>query len=80
MEWLDIWENEPLRRQKIIFMTGDEEAHIGIILSQEKLRKCDFYSFITRLNYACDSTTTLDEKVLYWSELPKKPLNHRGKT
>jgi hypothetical protein len=71
-EWKDIWKEEPPRNEEILFMTGDEEVHIGEIYSNEKLRKCEFISS-SRIRYDCDADTPLAERVIYWHPLPQKP-------
>ena len=68
--WKDIWKEEPPRNEEILFITGDEEIHIGEIFSEEKLRKCNFHSFNTKDDYGCDSKTELSERVLYWFPMP----------
>lgn len=73
MKWKNIWKEEPTRMEEILFMTGDEDTHIGEIFSQEKLRKCTFYSFCTKADYECDSTTILEDRVIYWHPLPEVP-------
>ena len=70
-KWKDIWKEEPLRNTEILFMTGDESIHIGEIFSDEKLRKCKFYSFVDKCDYECDLQTELNERVLYWFPLPE---------
>ncbi len=69
--WKDIWKEEPPRNKDILFMTGDKNQHIGCIFREEKLRKCNFHSYHTKLDYDCDGFTPLDERVLYWYPLPK---------
>ena len=73
MEWKDIWKEEPLRYQDILFMTGDENIHIGQIFSDEKLRKCQFRSFTERCDFECDLQTPLDQRVIYWFPIPDMP-------
>ena len=74
MEWIDIWIKEPPRNTEIFFMTGDEQIHHGEIFSEEKLRKCDFHSFTTKDDYCCDSTASLEERVIYWFPIPEPPV------
>ena len=69
--WIDIWEKEPLRNEEILFKLGNEEIHIGEIFSEEKLRKCQFYSFMDRFYYDCDSVAPMEERVTHWHPLPK---------
>ena len=73
MEWIDIWIKDPHRNEEILFMTGDEEIHLGEIFSQEKLRKCKFYSYVRKCDYECDLKTPYEERVIYWFPLPKQP-------
>lgn len=72
MKWKDIWKEEPPRNEEILFMTGDEEVHLGEIFSEEKLRKCTFRSYVRHDDYECDASTPLVERVLYWHPIPKK--------
>jgi hypothetical protein len=69
-QWLDIWKHEPPRCEEILFMTGDENIHLGEIFSNEKLRKCSFYSYIDKADYDCDAITLLEKRVIYWAPLP----------
>jgi len=69
--WLDIWKKEPPRNEEILFKLGNEEIHIGEIFSEEKLRECQFYSFVDKCYYDCDSVTPMEEKVTHWHPLPK---------
>lgn len=73
MEWKDIWKEEPPRNEEILFMTGDEDVHLGEIFSEEKLRKCKFYSYISKDDYECDSSTPYEERVTHWFPIPKLP-------
>lgn len=73
MKWKDIWKEEPPRNEEILFMTGDEEIHIGEIFSNEKLRKCKFHSYNQKDDYECDVITPYDERVIYWFPIPEKP-------
>lgn len=73
MEWIDIWQTEPVRNEEILFMTGDESVHIGQIYSSEKLRKCKFYSFLDKCDYECDLQTPFEERVIFWFPIPKQP-------
>lgn len=75
MSWIDIWKHEPIRNTEILFMTGDQAVHIGEIFSEEKLRKCSFYSFIDKEYYECDSKTDIEERVIFWCPLPKRMKN-----
>jgi len=75
LEWLDIWKYEPPRNREILFMTGDQEVHLGEIYSEEKLIKCSFHSFLRKCEYHCDSKIPLKERVLYWHPLPKFSKN-----
>lgn len=77
-EFIDIWKQEPPRNEEILFMTGDETIHIGGIFSDEKLRKCNFHSFYTKSDYACDSQTPIEDRVLYWHPLPTIPGASNG--
>lgn len=73
--WKDIWdeEEEPPRDQEIFFLTGDGEAHIGMLMGYEKLRKCEFHSFKNGIIYQCGSLEPLLERVLYWFPFPEIP-------
>jgi len=71
--WKDIWIEEPPRYEEILFMTGDETIHLGLILSQEKLRKCLFHSFFSKSDYGCDSNECYSARVLYWFPIPETP-------
>ncbi len=73
MEWKDIWKEEPPRNKEIFFITGDEEIHIGYINSNEKLRKSNFYSYHKDCDFSCDSTTSFEERVIYWFPIPDQP-------
>jgi hypothetical protein len=74
-EWKDIWKEEPLRNEEILFMTGDKNIHLGEIYSEEKLRKCQFYSYIDKSYYDCDKLTDFSDRVIYWFPIPKIPIN-----
>lgn len=74
MEWIDIWKHNPPRNTEILFMTGNDDIHIGEIFSQEKLRKCQFYSYINKCDYDCDINTKIEERVVFWFPLPIKPI------
>ncbi len=71
LKWIDIWKEEPPRCEDILFMTGDEEVHIGFIKRDEILRKCEFYSYIRRDCYDCDVGEPIENRVLYWFPLPE---------
>jgi hypothetical protein len=73
MKWISIWDKEPPRNQEIFFLTGDGEVHVGEIFSDEKLRKCSFYSFNDRFDYDCDSNTDYESRVTHWIPIPEKP-------
>ncbi len=73
MEWKNIWKQEPPRNEDIFFMTGDGDIHLGLIFSEEKLRKCKFYSFYKKYDYECDLQTPYDKRVIYWFPIPKQP-------
>jgi hypothetical protein len=69
MELINIWEQEPPRNTKILFMLGDESIHEGIILSDDNLPKCDFYSYIDHKFYECDSSVPLKSRVTHWGPI-----------
>ncbi len=75
-EWIDIWKKEPPRDKEILFMTGDEEIHLGELNGSEKLRKCCFRSFTKHDNYDCDLRTPLHDRVIYWHPLPTIPFRN----
>ena len=68
--WKDIWKEEPPKNIDILFMTGDEEIHIGYLSGNEKLRKCQFRSYFLNEFYDCDKLTEYSERVIYWHQLP----------
>jgi len=72
--WKDIWKEEPPRNEEILFMTGDENVHIGCIYDyhNQKLRKCIFRSYTDKDDYYCDSSTVIEERVIFWFPLPIK--------
>ncbi len=72
-KWKNIWDEEPPRNLEILFMTGDEEVHIGEIFSTEKLRKCTFHSFLRKCDYECDAITPYEDRVIYWFPIPELP-------
>ena len=77
--WINIWEVEPPRNEDILFMIGDEEVHLGSIFTEDKLRKCQFHSYLRYKDYACDKTTPMQNRVIYWHPLPTLPeKNERG--
>jgi hypothetical protein len=72
-KWLEINDNIP-RNIEILFMTGDETIHIGMVFGEEKIRKCIFHSFKSyeeRSYYDCDPSTPHQERVVYWHPLPE---------
>jgi hypothetical protein len=71
-EWMKITEAVP-RDTDILFMTGDECLHHGIVMGNEKIRKCIFRSYYYRENYDSDSNTDYDDRVIYWHPIPKLP-------
>jgi hypothetical protein len=73
IEWMDIWTNDPIRNEEMLFITGDKEIHYGEIFSQEKLRKCKFHCFVCKADYECDSTTELQGRVTHWIPIPEPP-------
>ncbi len=79
IEWKDIFKEEPTRYEEILFQIGDGSVHIGEIFSEEKLRKCQFYSFVDKCYFDCDLGTPIDERVIYWHPLPKQPERSRQK-
>jgi hypothetical protein len=76
MEWIDPWKTEPPRNEDILFLVGDGEIHLGCIFNEnEKLRKCEFHSYLRREGYSCDSKENKEDRVLYWFPIPKLPDN-----
>lgn len=73
MEWKDIWEEEPPRNEEILFMTGDDVIHWGVILDTKKLKECKFRSFSSQRYFECNIETPSDKRVSHWLPLPKKP-------
>jgi len=70
--WKDIWTEEPPRWEDILFMTGDENIHIGLCYGNEKLRKCAFHSNTEGFDFECDEITELERRVILWHPLPIK--------
>lgn len=73
MEWKDIWLENPPRNEEILFMTGNEEIHLGVIFSEEKLRKCSFYSYVKKELFDCDLHSSFEKRVFYWFPIPEIP-------
>lgn len=71
MFWKDIFKEDPLRNEEILFMTGNQSVHLGEIFSEEKIRKCQFRSYLDKTYYDCDKATDFDDRVIYWHPLPK---------
>lgn len=76
--WKDIWKEEPPRNEDIFFLMGDDSIHLGIIFSNEKLRKCKFHSYTTSDDYECDLLTDYIDRVLYWFPIPIVPLKENN--
>ena len=72
-KWKDIWKEEPPRDEDILFMTGDEDVHLGFLSGSEKLRKCQFISYTSHDFYDCDKQTDYEDRVIYWHPLPEIP-------
>ena len=71
-KWLDIFKHDPPRNEEILFLTGNGEVHLGEIYSEEKIRKCQFRSHVTKDYYDCDSTTDYEDRVICWCPIPKR--------
>lgn len=72
-KWKDIWKEEPPRNTEILFMTGNENIHVGMIYNtSEKLRKCGFFSFKHHYSFDCDLATSYEDRVIYWYPLPEE--------
>ena len=72
-KWTDIWEVAPFEWEDILFKTGDEGMHTGILHAYEKLRKCKFYCYCCDKFFECDTCTPLYDRVTHWAELPEVP-------
>jgi hypothetical protein len=72
MKWKNIWKEEPPRNQEIFFMLGNGDVHHGMIFSEEKLRKCDFRSFMTKEDFRCDEDEVYNDRVIWWFPMPEE--------